>query len=906
MSFSAGTAYVDLTLGKTDALKSGMAAEGALAGETLGGKIKSGLFSTVAGLAGPIIGIMALDKLFEFVKGGAQDWAELQAATRQTNAVLLSTAGAANISAQGISDLTETLSKKTAMDDSVIRSGENMLLTFTNVKNQVGAGNDIFNQATATILDMSKALGQDTKTSAIQLGKALNDPVMGMTALQRVGVTFTSQQKDQIKTMVASNNTLGAQKVILAELNKEFGGSAAAGATAGARLSLTMKDLAMNLYGLFAPLKLVGITFTSFIVTPIADGVAKLIPLEQKWVADWKSVFNQAKNAAQGLDTPFPKAANALEQFASVVGVLVGNIKKQLDVVKEAWQIVVDGFTGTPVGPVSSELQGVSDKLQAFGAAAHEMWTKVQPILAQWGPAIGTAIASALGVVVLVGAFEAVGKAAEFMGTNIVGAFKALLSAIRANPILMIVAAIAGAIVLLYQMSPAFRKFVQDMFNAFMPVAEQLMPILSKAFQIAMTVIGDVLQLIIPLIEPVLDFLDKAVHAISDFIKGGGVQSAGGGFIAWIVNAFGVVKGIFDNVVSFIADAANQVGKWLSYMFSPLAPLIPKFQTFFSQLADGFNAAFTVIKEVLGPVVNALFPLIWQQLQAAWLIIHPILTTLGSIFADVFGTIWNVVQDVFNGITQIIRGAMQIISGIIGAVLDLITGNWKGLGDDLMSIVNGIGNILGGLWNGIMGSLWDIIKGGISIIVDIFEGLGSILLGAGQAALNGFLNGVQFVWGVINSWFGGIPSRILGAIGDLGSLLYGAGQAILNGFLNGLKSIWNNITGFVGNIADWISSHKGPISYDRTLLVPHGQAIMQSLLQGLQSESGTIEDWLTTFTNNLTVGAQIGVSSAVKGSGALSSNKSTGSTTYNVYEATDANSTAMAINRIQTNAARVS
>ena len=121
----------------------------------------------------------------------------------------------------------DALERKTGVDGDQIQSGENMLLTFTNVRNEVGKGNDIFNQATSTVLDMSVALGQDTKSSAIQLGKALNDPVKGVTALQRVGVTFTAQQKDQIKTLVDSGNTLDAQKIILRELDKEFGGSAA-------------------------------------------------------------------------------------------------------------------------------------------------------------------------------------------------------------------------------------------------------------------------------------------------------------------------------------------------------------------------------------------------------------------------------------------------------------------------------------------------------------------------------------------------------------------------------------------------------------------------------------------------------------------------------------------------------
>lgn len=98
----------------------------------------------------------------------------------------------------------------------------------TNIRNEVGKGNDIFDQATKAALDMSVAMGTDMQGAVIQVGKALNDPIKGITALTRVGVTFTEQQKDQIKALVESGKSMEAQKLILAELNKEFGGSAVA------------------------------------------------------------------------------------------------------------------------------------------------------------------------------------------------------------------------------------------------------------------------------------------------------------------------------------------------------------------------------------------------------------------------------------------------------------------------------------------------------------------------------------------------------------------------------------------------------------------------------------------------------------------------------------------------------
>lgn len=176
--------------------------------------------------------------LVNFFKSANSEARDSQKVNAQTAAVLKSTGGAAKITAAQVGALATAISNKTGIDDEQIQSSENMLLTFTNVRNEVGKGNDVFSQATQIVTDMSAALGQDSKNSAIQLGKALNDPIKGITALSRVGVTFTQQQKDQIATMVKSGNTLGAQKVILAELTKEFGGSAKAQATAGAKASV--------------------------------------------------------------------------------------------------------------------------------------------------------------------------------------------------------------------------------------------------------------------------------------------------------------------------------------------------------------------------------------------------------------------------------------------------------------------------------------------------------------------------------------------------------------------------------------------------------------------------------------------------------------------------------------------
>lgn len=191
------------------------------------------------------------------MKVGFDELAEAQKVTAQTEAVLKSTGGAAKVTAKEVMGLAEALSAKSGVDDEAIQSGQNMLLTFTRIRNEAGAGNDIFNQATKATLDLSVAMGKDLPSSALLVGKALNDPIKGMTSLSRAGIQFTAEQQKMIKGFVESGNAMGAQKIILGELTTQFGGSAEAfGSTmpgAIAKMKNAFDEAAGGLAQTFAP-----------------------------------------------------------------------------------------------------------------------------------------------------------------------------------------------------------------------------------------------------------------------------------------------------------------------------------------------------------------------------------------------------------------------------------------------------------------------------------------------------------------------------------------------------------------------------------------------------------------------------------------------------------------------------
>ena len=273
------------------------------------GKSMSASFKSHAKLAAVAAGASlaaAGYALFKFGQDSVAEARESQKVGALTEQVIKSTGSAAHVTAKQVGDLSTAISLKTGIDDEAIQSGSNMLLTFKNLRNEVGKGNDIFNQATQLTTDMAAAMAGgkggdiDLKSSAIQVGKALGDPVKGVTALAKVGVTFSNQQRAQIKALVEGgdanaamalglidstttyNNllkangdnakatadvltkdltpaqkkafdmytegghTLEAQKRILTELKSEFGGAAAAQATMGEKMSVAWGNIKEN------------------------------------------------------------------------------------------------------------------------------------------------------------------------------------------------------------------------------------------------------------------------------------------------------------------------------------------------------------------------------------------------------------------------------------------------------------------------------------------------------------------------------------------------------------------------------------------------------------------------------------------------------------------------------------
>jgi hypothetical protein len=200
-------------------------------GRAVAAAVGAGRFASLAtpfGGWGPLAAIAGGFTAINQIKAGAQNIALNQQLQAQTIAGIRSTGGAANVTAKHIDALAESYVKLYGYQNEAAQQGSNVLLTFTNIRNEAGKNNKIFDQTSTAVANVAARMGTSIPEAALQLGKAINEPIKGVGALRRIGVQFTNQQVDQIKVMTAAGNRMGAQKIVLQELNKEFGGSATA------------------------------------------------------------------------------------------------------------------------------------------------------------------------------------------------------------------------------------------------------------------------------------------------------------------------------------------------------------------------------------------------------------------------------------------------------------------------------------------------------------------------------------------------------------------------------------------------------------------------------------------------------------------------------------------------------
>jgi hypothetical protein len=320
--------------------------------------------------------------LSDVLTGSLKEYDAYNQAVAQTNAVLTSTQHAAGLTASEIVDLSKSLSDNTLYQDDAVLAAENLLLTFTNITK------DIFPQTTQAVLDMSAALGQDLQSSATQLGKALNDPINGLSTLQREGVSFTSAQQDMITALVKSGQTMEAQKYILSEIEEKFGDSAQSAYEAASSVDKLQKnyvDLEQEIGSGLTPA--LNNVFSAF--QDVTTGMGKNADVGKIVFQTFSYITEAAANTVagiQGIASGIVALGSYVAEAFDIVGVAVDGDGKKFDDFRDAVADGTKSFTDFAL-----DLQEKNDAvLKSWGETTDEA-----KVFGQTGPAAFQATADA-------------------------------------------------------------------------------------------------------------------------------------------------------------------------------------------------------------------------------------------------------------------------------------------------------------------------------------------------------------------------------------------------------------------------------------------------------------------------------------------------------------------------------
>ena len=332
------------------------------------------------------------------------------------------------------------------------------------------------------------------------------------------------------------------------------------------------------------------------------------------------------------------------------------------------------------------------------------------------------------------------------------------------------------------------------------------------------------------------------------------------GFMDWLSSAWQSISSTLSGVWNGIVETATTV--W-NNMMAVVTPIIQAVVDFIRSVWDGISLWWTENQGLIQQTFTTVWNAIQTVIQTVMPIIQSIIETAMNILAPFIEATWNnictVVTTVWELIKIAIQTAMDVISGIIKAVMAIINGDWgtawnaiKDVGEAIWKGLSAAGKAIFDGFAQILSNIWNTIK---SVASSAWEGLKSTVLGL----IDGLVQGAQRAWESMKQGVSDLVSNVTSIFDGIRNIdLWSAGKAILDGFLGGLKSAWSAVTDFVGGIAGWIADHKGPIEYDRKLLIPAGNAIMQGLNRGLQdrfkdvkkSVSGMAGEISNAFSND--------------------------------------------------------
>lgn len=523
----------------------------------------------------------------------------------------------------------------------------------------------------------------------------------------------------------------------------------------------------------------------------------------------------------------------------------------------ESAAIVIQKILAPSIKKVADAISGLVEKFVSAPESTQKLVVAIGAIVAAIGPLIFMIGSVIIWINRVKVAFKALSESSKLFS----GLSKAM--GLLTNPVFLVIAAVALLVVgfiYLWNTSEDFRNFWIGLWEGIKSAVSSAVEWIQNAWKSTGEWFNN---------------LWKSIKEGADNVWTT-IQEAPGKAADWIKNKWTETKEFFSSIWDGIKEAASSAWEGIVNILTPYViaiknvfqPMIDFFTNLWSQIGSIAGSAWEIIKTaVMGPIlllidlITGNFNQLKEDASMLWTTlttnIQNIITTFVDIVVgyytalkDTVINIWNVltstIKDVWNSFTTWIK---ETTNNIVNSIKQ----EWNNLKQGTIDLFNNMIQGAKDLWNSFKAWFINLVIGTKDNIIQGWENLkqGTI------DTFNNLVSGAQKVWDNLVNAVSDTVDRVTGWFDNLKNIdLLAAGKAIMDSFLEGLQNAWKSVQDFVGGIGDWIREHKGPIQYDRKLLIPAGQAIMNGLNKGLtggfndvQNTVGSMADFIAELFN---------------------------------------------------------